>query len=232
MSSTKSLRVGSADAMRRDARKRHDAKLSPAYYRVPRDSDGEEETKIAPERQLSQEDVESIPSLASRFVPKPGPSVEYMMCFHIQRGEGDVVAPGGAYPPFLAANYPEPSIDHSRLNFDEKCRTIAQFLFPSKMRYVTGQELSESRGTLGTLSKPYSFMFVGTDSDYSKFYSHCCVVHVVSCVCVCVRRCLASTAARVCRRRPVPLGLTCCFVLLALSCRYHPIACGWTRQHI
>ena len=134
-----------------------------------------------------------LPTLASRFVPHPGASVEYILSIAIDRKEGQPVTPGTSHSPVVAAHYPEASLDHSRLDFEEKCRSIGQFLFPYQMQYVTREDVlaAEERKDIvvsknsptvvrGTLSHPYSFMFVGTDSDYSKFYAHCSVVHVVS----------------------------------------------------
>lgn len=121
-----------------------------------------------------------LPALHSRFVPKPGPSVEYVLCIHMDRdySAGAAVEVGTSHPAVVVSSYPVPTKRHSRLDFEEKCLSIGQFLFPYQLRCVTREELHRDP-SLGTTAEPYSFMFVGTDSDYSKFYAHCCVVHVV-----------------------------------------------------
>eukprot|EP00750_Incisomonas_marina_P006467 INCI14569.1.p1 GENE.INCI14569.1~~INCI14569.1.p1 ORF type:complete len:2081 (-),score=332.28 INCI14569.1:376-6132(-) len=91
--------------------------------------------------------------------------------------DGTPVEAGTSHPAVVVSSYPVPTKRHSRLDFEEKCLSIGQFLFPYQLRCVTREELHRD-SSLGTTAEPYSFMFVGTDSDYSKFYAHCCVVHV------------------------------------------------------
>lgn len=154
--------------------------LSPAFFRVRKVEDGEDHQKV----DLSTPQSESgtrLPTVASRFVPKPGASIEYLLTFRIKLLAEEKLETGTPQKLEFVASYPEPSVDHSKLDFDEKCKTICNFLFPYQTKYISSSELdtAEKNGIpCGTPEKPYSFMFVGTDSDYSKFYAHCCVVHV------------------------------------------------------
>ena len=146
-----------------------------------------------------------LPRLQSRFVPYEGmPSIEMIRILAldpVSETDGDnnstststsnnddddearnptpQLGPGGK--PSLVVQYP-PATANEMINHKLEQSHPEDFFLPSKpLQYVDAGNANaryEWSGS-GSLSEPESFVFVGTRIDGTKYYIHCCVVHVV-----------------------------------------------------